>query len=242
MSKQFWAVIVVIFLVFAGVITLGGKKKGDVSKASSNALTNHVIGNGKAGVTLTEYGDYECPFCGQYFSTLKQVQTEFNDQIYFQFRNFPLTNLHANAFAAARAAEAAGLQNKFWEMHDALYATQTQWSTANDAPTIFNQYAKQLGLNVPQFTRDFASSKVNDLINADSAEGTKLQVGGTPTFFVNGKKVEIGNSVPTFEKVIKDAIAKKTPTNAGTTSQTPAATKPNNNTPQATPLTTTPSQ
>ncbi len=242
MSKQFWGVIVVIFLVFVGIFAFSGKKTGDVRKGSGSALTNHVIGNGKAGVTLVEYGDYQCPFCGRYYPTLKQVQTEFNDQIIFQFRNFPLTNLHPNAFAAARAAEAAGLQNKYWQMHDALYATQTQWSSAGDSPTYFKQYAQQLGLNVPQFVQDFASSKVNDLINADYAEGTKLQVGGTPTFFLNGKKIDIGNSTASFEKVIKEAVAKKTPTGSGTTSQTPA-TKPNTtddtNTP-ATPTTSSP--
>ncbi len=223
MSKQFWGVIVVIFLVFVGIFTLSGNKASDSGKTTTkNGATTHLQGLGKAGITLVEYGDYQCSHCAEYFPTLKQVQTEFNDQIHFQFRNFPLTSLHPNAFAAARAAEAAGLQNKFWEMHDALYQTQQQWSSASDATTAFNQYAKQLGLNVTQFTQDFGSNKVNDLINADTAEGNRLQVSGTPSFFLDGKPVQIANSVPSFEKVLKAAIAKKAPTGEGTTSQTPA--------------------
>lgn len=221
MSKSFWGVIAVIVIVFVGIFAFSGNKAGDTKNSNSKAtLTNHVEGNGSAGVTLIEYGDYQCPFCGQYFPTLKQVEAQYNDQIHFQFRNYPLTNLHPNAFAAARAAEAAGLQNKFWEMHDILYQTQTQWSGASDALSIYKQYAKQLGLNVTRFETDFASSKVNDLINADSAEGTKLGISGTPTFFIDGKKVEIANNPAAFQKVIQDAIAKKAPTNAGSTSQT----------------------
>ena len=221
MSKSFWGVIAVIVIVFVGIFAFSGNKAGDTKNSNGKAtLTNHVEGNGSAGVTLVEYGDYQCPFCGQYFPTLKQVEAQYNDQIHFQFRNYPLTNLHPNAFAAARAAEAAGLQNKFWEMHDILYQTQTQWSGASDALSIYKQYAKQLGLNVTRFETDFASSKVNDLINADSAEGTKLGISGTPTFFIDGKKVEIANNPAAFQKVIQDAIAKKAPTNAGSTSQT----------------------
>jgi protein-disulfide isomerase len=230
MSKQFLGVIVVVILIFIGIFALSGKKSPS-SSGKAGTLTQHIEGQGKANVTLTEYGDYECPFCGQYFPTLKQVQTEFNSQIFFQFRNFPLVSIHQNAFAGARAAEAAALQNKFWEMHDALYETQTQWSSASDPISLFNQYATQLGLNLAKFKTDYASSTVNNLINADMAEGNKLNVQGTPSFFLDGKQVQIGNSVASFEKVINAEIAKKTtgssatPTGAGTTSQTAAPAK-----------------
>ncbi len=230
MSKQFWGVIVVVILIFVGIFALSGNKSSDSSgkSGSSGKPTQHVEGLGKSGVTLVEYGDYECPFCGEYFPTVKQVQTEFNDQIFFQFRNFPLVSIHQNAFAAARAAEAAGLQNKFWEMHDALYEEQQQWSGASDPTTDFNQYATALGLNLAKFKTDYASSQVNDLINADTAAGTKLKIQGTPTFFLDGKQVQVGNTAAAFETLIKAEIAKKAgqassaPTSAGTTSQTAA--------------------
>jgi protein-disulfide isomerase len=230
MSKQFLGVIVAVILVFVGIFAFSNNNpKTSSSKSSAGTLTQHVEGKGSTGVTLVEYGDYECPFCGEYYPTVKQVQSEFNDQIKFQFRNFPLVSIHQNAFAGARAAEAAALQNKFWEMHDVLYQDQTQWSGASDPTTFFNQYAQQLGLNLTQFKTDYASSKVNNLINADLAEGNKLGIQGTPSFFLDGKQVQVANNVSNFETLIKAEIAKKTtgskaatPTSSGTTSQTPA--------------------
>jgi protein-disulfide isomerase len=232
MSKQFWAVVAVIVLVFVGIAALSGNKD-DANSPANSKVSNHVQGNNSAGVTLVEYGDYQCPFCGQYYPTVKQVQAEFNDQIQFQFRNFPLQSLHQNAFAGSRAAEAAALQNKFWEMHDLLYEQQTVWSSATDPSKNFNSYAQQLGLNVEQFKKDYASSKVNNIINADMAAGNKLKITGTPSFFVDGKKVEIGNSVPDFEKVLKAAIAKKGATSSGTTSQTTEPSSSDSTTPAA---------
>ncbi|HTB48666.1 MAG TPA: thioredoxin domain-containing protein [Verrucomicrobiae bacterium] len=235
MSKQFLGVIVAIILIFVGIAVFGGNKSngpGNTSGGSTGTLTEHIEGQGKDGVTLVEYGDYECPYCGEYFPTVKQVQAEYNQQITFQFRNFPLVSIHQNAFAGARAAEAAALQGKFWEMHDALYEEQNQWVGASDPTTFFNQYAQDLGLNVTQFESDYASTKVNDLINADMAEGNKLNIQGTPTFFLDGKQIEVANSASAFEKLINAAIAQKTtgskataPTSAGTTSQTAAPAK-----------------
>ncbi len=226
MSKQFWGVIVLIVAVFIGIFMLtGSKSDAPGGKSSTKTLTNHVIGKGLTKVTLVEYGDYQCPFCGQYYPILKQVQAQYNDQIFFQFRNYPLTNPHPNAFAAARAAEAAALQNKFWEMHDILYETQSQWSQLSDAIPAFDQLAKQVGLDMAKYKADFASSKVNDLINADMAEGNRLGISGTPTFYLDGKKIEVTQSVDAFKKVIDAAIAKMPqPATSGTTSQTQGTT------------------
>ncbi|GAC1502704.1 MAG: DsbA family protein [Candidatus Saccharimonadales bacterium] len=224
MSKQFLGVIVIITLIFIGIFTFTGKKSDTGNKASSSStLTQHTQGLGSTGVTLTEYGDYECPYCSQYYPIVKQVQAEYNQQIKLQFRNFPLVNLHRNAFAAARAAEAAGLQNKYWEMHDLLYESQQQWSSANDATSIFQQFASQLKLNINKYNTDFGSGKVNDLINADTAEGTKLGVTGTPTFYLDGKMVTINQSLASFEKVINAEIAKKSPASTNPNSATPKA-------------------
>lgn len=209
MSKQFWAVIIIIVLGFVGIVTFSGNKKAGTTTSGTTQATNHVIGLGKSNVTLVEYADYECPYCENYYPITKQIQQEFNNQITFQFRNFPLVNVHVNAFSAARAAEAAGLQGKFWEMHDALYdaSNWTNWSTSSDPTTLYNQYATQIGLNLTQFKTDFSSSKVNDLINADMSAGSALNVQGTPTYFLNGKQVQIAPTVAAFEKVINDAIA-----------------------------------
>jgi protein-disulfide isomerase len=209
MSKTFWAIIAVIVVIFGGILLLNDRKAA-APTSSKGAPTNHVLGEGQAGVTLIEYGDYQCPFCGQFYPTVKAVQQKYNTQIRFQFRNLPLLQIHQNAFAGARAAEAAGLQGKFWEMHDLLYQNQTSWSDNGNAQAIFEQYASQLGLNVSQFTRDAKSGKVNDLINADIAAFNKTgNAESTPTFFLDGKKVQPGATVEDFSKLIDAAIAAK---------------------------------
>lgn len=212
MSKQFLGVLAAIIIVFVGIFAFTSKSsdnKSSSSKSSSSSLSQHVVGAGTAGVTLVEYGDYECPYCQQYYPTVKTIQQQYGDKIKFQFRNFPLVNIHRNAFAAARAAEAAALQNKYWEMHDTLYQTSNWqiWTNASDPTPYFKDYAQQLGLNVSKFTTDFASSQVNDTINADMAEGNNLNITGTPTFFINGKKTEIANSTEAFQKAIDSAIS-----------------------------------
>jgi protein-disulfide isomerase len=222
MSKGFLAVIAVVVLLFVGVFAFSGHKSNSNSKSSSRGgtPTNHVEGQGKSGVTLVEYGDYQCPFCEQYYPVVKQIAAEFNDQIIFQFRNLPLTSIHQNAFAGARAAEAAAAQGKFWEMHDVLYQNQSQWSESSNPSQFFQLYAKQLGLNVAQFNKDYSSNKVNEAINADTAEfpkDYKAATGsydankdeGTPTFFLNGKKIQSTANASSFESQIKQAIAQK---------------------------------
>ncbi|HEX4774519.1 MAG TPA: thioredoxin domain-containing protein [Candidatus Saccharimonadales bacterium] len=229
MSKQFLAVIAAVIIVFIGIFALTNKSGGSSnSNGKAGTLTHHVEGQGQDGILLQEYGDYECPYCGQYFPIVKQVEQEFDKQITFQFSNFPLVSIHQNAFAGARAAEAAALQGKFWQMHDALYESQSQWTSASDPSSLFDQLAQQLGLNVTQFKSDYASTQVNNLINADMAQGNKLGITGTPTFYLDGKQIQVGESVPAFEQVIKAEIAKKagntsttsTPANTGTTAQT----------------------
>ncbi len=212
MTKQFWAVIAVIVIIFAGVFIISGNKNKGTTSKSAAAPSQNIIGKGSTGVTLVEYGDFECPYCEEYAPAVQQAQAKYNDQIFFQFRNFPLVNVHPNAFAASRAAEAAALQNKFWGMYEALYLNSNWqvWSTASDPTPYFNQYATQLGLNPTQFKADFASSKVNDTVNADMAAGNKLGVQGTPTFFLDGKQTTIGPTLADFEKAIDAAIASKT--------------------------------
>ena len=214
MSKGFLGVLAAIILIFAGVVAFSGKSEspgGSSGKDKASGPTNHVRGQGTAGVKLVEYGDFQCPACLSYEPTVQQVRTKYDEQITFQFRHFPIISSHPNAFAAARAAEAAGLQGKFWEMHDALYDQQNWqvWTRSNGPTAEFNRYAQQIGLNVVQFKKDFASSRVNDAVNADMAEGNRLKVDSTPTFFIDGKKTVINNSLADFDKAIQAAIAKK---------------------------------
>lgn len=216
MSKQFWAVIAGIVIVLVGIFLLTGDKADNKNSNGGNtkAATNHVIGKGSTGVKLVEYGDYQCPYCQTYHTVVKQVVEEYKDQITFQFVHFPLPNLHQNAFAAARAAEAAGKQNKFWEMHDQIYENAdpngaTGWVAASAPTTFFNQFAKNIGLDLKKFQADSASSAANDAINADMSKGNKAGVEATPTFFLDGKKVTIEGTPEAFKKAIDEAIKNK---------------------------------
>lgn len=213
MSKGFLAIIAAVVLIFIGVFAFSGHKSGgDKSSGSSSntsKATNHVEGKGQANVTLVEYGDYECPYCEQYYPIVKQVVAKYNDQIKFQFVNFPLVSIHQNAFAGARAAEAAAAQNKFWQMHDLLYDNQNQWAQSSSPTKYFKQYAQQLGLNADKFDKDYSSNAVNDAINADMAKGNKLNIQGTPTFLLNGKQINVTASASSFETQIQQAINQK---------------------------------
>lgn len=214
MSRNFAIVLVILFALFGGLFVVSkNKAKQDTatSESSSSAqVSKHTEGEGKKGVTLVEYGDYQCPACTAYFPLVKSVVEKYKSDITFQFVNYPLTQIHPNAMAAHRAAEAASLQNKFWEMHDLLYQNHDAWANAGNASTAFEQYAQQLGLDVTKFKQDVASSAVNGVIQADIKQGQNLKVTGTPTFFLNGKKIDQApQDEAGFNKLIDDAIAAK---------------------------------
>lgn len=219
MDKRFLAILAAIIIIFVGIFAFSKGSDNNSSSGSSSQPTNHVQGQGKSGVTLVEYGDYQCPVCLRYYPGMKQIAAKYNEQIYFQFRNLPLVGNHPNAFAGARAAEAAALQNKFWEMHDKLYENQSEWADSNNPLSFFKTYAQQLGLDINKFSTDYASSQVNNSINADIAAFTKTgQPQATPTFFLDGKPLvnsDIsdpqtgGASVDKFSQVIDNEIAQK---------------------------------
>lgn len=191
MDKRFLAIVSIIIIAFVGVIVINRKHADAPGQTNNNVQpTNHVKGGNAKKVTLVEYGDFQCPVCGAYEPVFRSVYEKYKDDIQFQFRNFPLQQIHENALAGARAAEAANKQGKFWEMHDQLYDNQTTWSESATPQTYFEQYATSLGLNMEQYRKDFSSSAVNDIINADIKEGEKLKVSGTPSIFINGKQYD----------------------------------------------------
>lgn len=142
-----------------------------------------------APVTIEEFGDYQCPPCGLLHPELKKIEKEYATQARFVFSNFPLPQMHANALVAAGAAEAAGLQDRFWQMHDRLYDNQAEWNTATDARSIFIKYARELGLDANRFARDMDGARVKARIVFDLQRGQQLGVIGTPTLFINGQQL-----------------------------------------------------
>ncbi len=195
MDKRFWGAIAVIAVIFIGIVVVNNRNGS--SSGNAALATEHYTGKNSQNVTLVEYGDYQCPVCASYYPVVKAIETKYADEIRFQFRNFPIQQLHANAVAGARAAEAADKQGKFWEMHDKLYQNQDPsgqqgWVvSSNPLDQYFTGYATDLKLNIDQFKKDYASEAINDIINADQAAGKKLGVSGTPTFFLEGKQIEL---------------------------------------------------
>ncbi len=158
----------------------------------------HIRGNPDAPVTLEEFGDFECPPCRNISTFLDELATEFNPRLRIIFRNFPLAQ-HKHARQAAMAAEAAGLQGRFWEMHDLLYREQDTWSKSERADELFDASAGMLGLNLAQFKKDMESDKVKERVDSDQERGASLGVKSTPTVFVNNR--EIGPTERTPEGV-----------------------------------------
>lgn len=210
MKSRFSLILIACVVIFGGILIFSKKDtKSPSSNNSTSQLSNHTRGDGKKGVTLTEYGDFECPACSAYYPLVEQVYEKYKGDITFQFRNFPLRQIHQHAMVAHRAAEAADKQGKFWEMYALLYQNHDTWTQQSDPTTTFRGYAQSLNLDMNKYDSDFKSEAVNALINADLAEGQKLGVNSTPTFFVDGKKIENPRDVNAFYKVIEDAIKAK---------------------------------
>jgi protein-disulfide isomerase len=220
-DKRFMAILAGLVIIFIGAFAFSQHSSNKSSSNSSGQPTNHIEGQGQKKVTLVEYGDYQCSACEGFSATVKQVFAQYSSDITLQFRNLPLTSLHPNAFAAARAAEAASMQNKFWQMHDLLYdPTNWQaWTSASNPVPLFDTYAQQLELDVNKFKSDYSSEQVNSLINADMAAFKKTkQEQATPTYFLDGKVLDNSKLVdqqtgqPSFDKfsqVIANEIASK---------------------------------
>jgi protein-disulfide isomerase len=165
--------------------------------AEPGAQPAHALGNASAPVTLEEFGDFQCPPCGMLHPILDGFAKEFGpSKLRIIFREYPLVPTHVHALAAARSAEAAGLQNKFWEMHDMIYEHQNDWNTAEDVRPIFSGYAKAIGLDVIQFERDVAGNTVEQRIFLDGKRAHALGVKGTPTVFLNGREVPFASLAP----------------------------------------------
>ncbi|OJU88284.1 hypothetical protein BGO17_04590 [Candidatus Saccharibacteria bacterium 49-20] len=159
-------------------------------------MADHTKGSENNKILLIEYGDYQCPSCSGAYPNVNTLMEEYGDDVTLVFRNFPLTAIHPNARAAAAVAEAAGLQGKFWEMHDKLYVSQNDWSglDASKRTTVFNSYAQDLGLDMDKFNADVAGKEAGQKINFDMALGKSVDVAATPTFFLNGKKLDDATS------------------------------------------------
>ena len=182
--------------------------RGKTANAGTAKLTlpvsqrDHAQGPATAPVTLVEYGDYECPYCGQAYPIIKNIQERLGDKLRFVFRNFPVTQVHPHAQHSAEAAESAESQNKFWEMHDYLYEHQQKLDDKH-----LRQYASALGLDVTRFDDEMAKHVHAGRVREDFMSGIRSGVNGTPTFYVNGIRYDDSWDEETLLTAIKDTLA-----------------------------------
>ena len=232
-----WFIAGFLVLVVAGVIIAGAYS----SSSSSSGIpttpagfvattvpaltsTDWMVGDVTSSVSFIEYGDYECPACGEYEPIVEQLITAYGNRVLFSFRNFPLYTIHPNAGIAAQAAEAAGMEGgptAFWQMHNMLYAKQNDWVSADPTQVVssyFNGYAQSIGLNVATFDSDVSSTQVMNKISTDVAGGNTASIDHTPTFFVNLKQIPNPTSYAQFQAVLDAALASST-TSSSTAAQ-----------------------
>lgn len=184
-----WAVVAFLVLCLGFVFLTRPAGNTTAAPVPPVAADDHVKGAASSSVVLVEYLDFECPSCGAYYPIVKRLEAEYGDRVTFVTRHFPLPG-HRNGLPAARAAEAAARQGKFWEMHNLLFARQDAWGgKAAATPEVFEGYATELGLDLAQFRADVASAEVEARIERDIREGRQIGVSGTPTFFLNGTMI-----------------------------------------------------
>ena len=174
----------------------------------ADAESMHIRGNADAPVTLEEFGDFQCPPCGSISSFLDELVKEYDPHLRIIFRNFPLS-MHEHARDAAVAAEAAGLQGRFWEMHDVLYREQATWSKADNARELFESYAGMIGLNLDQFKKDMEGEKARARVDSDQERANSLGVKVTPDVFINDRQIGLAAKTPEGIRAAVDAALKE---------------------------------
>jgi len=206
-----WAIITVVVIgsIF-GIVKLASKSQpagSDTLAVTISAINDNenVKGGKEALATLIEYSDFQCPACGSYYPILKKVSEDLGAKVRFAYRHFPLPQ-HKNAKLAATVAEAAGKQGKFWEMHDLIFQNQSDWSEDKNAAVLFAKYAQDIDLDLARFQTDVASDEIKAKIENDYKSGVKAGVDSTPSFFLNGKKINNPRNYDEFKNAIEQAL------------------------------------
>jgi len=180
-------------------------------RAAAGAEPPHAHGSPNAPVVLEEFGDFECPPCRRLHPVLKQIETDYSGRVRVIFRQLPLSEMHANALPAARASEAAAMQDRFWEMHNLLYEKQDEWKAKPNARLTFVEYARTLGMDADKFARDMDGEAVYDRIIADGQRANSLGVNGTPTVLLNNRELSYADisAAHRFRSLIDAALREK---------------------------------
>ena len=183
-----------------------GELQAAYGRPEPNISEAYSIGDPNAPVQIIEFTDYQCPFCSRYYSqSYKQIKEKYVDtgQVYYVFKDFPLTNIHPQAAKAAEAARCAGDQDSYLEMHDMLFEKQAEWNNQPTANQLFINYATDLGLDSASFQQCLDSGQHTAVVNADLEEGSGLGVSGTPAFFINNHSINGALPYALFEEAIE---------------------------------------
>lgn len=201
------AAVLLVALVVGGFLWYGSARPvASTTDLLAAKADDWVKGKPTAQLTVIEYLDFECEACGAYYPLMKRLAKEYQDKVRFVTRHFPLPG-HKNGLPASLAVEAAGRQGKYWEMHDMVFENQSSWGEKPvPTPKAFETYAQQLNLDMAKFRRDFNSREVRDRVERDRRSGVQLDVQYTPTFFVNGKKIENPRGYEEFRVVVEAAL------------------------------------
>jgi len=222
-----WIAISVIsalfLLMFVGIIAVAKNKNnpktedgkvtiadnGHIKMVEPKTTDSTASAENSKVVTLVEYGDFQCPACKLYYPDVKQLLVNNPGKLRLVFKNFPLINIHPNAMDAAIAAEAVGKQGKYFEFIDILYEKQTEWAELKVPDDKFVEYAKSLGIDIDKYKNDLKDPVITALIDSQRNEGIANGVTGTPTFFLEGVRLNTPANLTEFQKVISDAIGKE---------------------------------
>jgi protein-disulfide isomerase len=200
-----WAGFIIIIGLIVWGMVVAQKNKGD-SPVSGGLPTevseaDWIHGSSSAAITIVEYSDFQCPACYAYHPMVDRLVHESDGKVRLVYRHFPLPQ-HRHALIASISTEAAGKQGKFWEMHHKIFDTQKEWETADNAREIFVKYAEQLELDMEKFLKDLEDTSIEEKIVEQYRTAARAGVNSTPTFFVNGKRIENPNSYEAFKDII----------------------------------------
>lgn len=178
-----------------------------LASAPAGANPPNFRGAANSPIVLEEFADYQCPTCAKVHPVLSQIASEYGSRIKFVYRSFPLTSIHDKSYDAAVAAEAAGLQGKFWDMQNQLFQNQSKWSSSMDHRTLFADYAKLIGLDVEKFKTDSAGLLTKSRVDADLARASAARLSGTPSLFLNGSPIDVAQiSVDRLRSIIEEEL------------------------------------
>jgi protein-disulfide isomerase len=218
MQKSFYWIIgvIVIFVGLLGAAAWYKNSDTNIGDIPGFAITDKDIVRGNGPVVLMEYSDFQCPACRAYAPIVEQVLSRRAESITFVYRHFPLPQ-HLNAYNSAQAAEAALKQGKFWEMYVKLFENQNDWAnlSSSKALDVFKGYSSELGIDVAKFEVDYKDVTIKNKIKADYKSGVNAEVVGTPSFYVDGKKLDLSGVsdveavIGIFTKAIDDAVIAK---------------------------------